>query len=85
MVLPGSVWQKVVAAAAAPNVTELFGPSLSAAASIYLASDADYSDRVTQRWTRHASPSYLGAIQPATVGDVQNIVSRDNCLRPKRR
>lgn len=63
------------AVATAPNVTELFGPHLSSRASIYLASDSNYTTSVTQRWTDYAAPAYIATIQPATVHDVQNIVS----------
>lgn len=56
------------------NLTELFGPSLSAHASIYLGSDTNNTDHVTQRWTTHAAPSYIGTVQPATVDDVKNVV-----------
>ncbi|PSR81486.1 hypothetical protein BD289DRAFT_372588 [Coniella lustricola] len=61
-------------AALVPNISHLFGPSLSADANIYLITDQDYAAHVTQRWTTHSAPSYLGAIQPATIQDVQNIV-----------
>nr|QNC49721.1 Hfaza2M [Hypoxylon fragiforme] len=62
------------AVATAPNVTELFGPHLSSRASIYLASDSNYTTSVTQRWTDYAAPAYIATIQPATVHDVQNII-----------
>jgi hypothetical protein len=67
-------------AAAALNLTALFGPSLSPAAEIILPSDSEWSSEVTQRWTIHDAPSYAGAIKPATEKDVQNIVSRYHCL-----
>ncbi|KAK6066639.1 FAD binding domain-containing protein [Seiridium cupressi] len=54
--------QKVLALAHAPNITKIFGPSLSADADIYLASDANYSVQVSQRWSIHAAPSYIAKI-----------------------
>ncbi|KAI9879288.1 MAG: hypothetical protein M1830_009018 [Pleopsidium flavum] len=56
------------------NLTALVGPNLSPGAEIFLPSDANYAEDVTQRWTTHKAPSYLGAIKPATEADVQNIV-----------
>ncbi|KAL5333401.1 FAD-binding domain-containing protein [Aspergillus crustosus] len=73
MLLPS--WQSVLSlSSAAPNITQLFGPSLSAHASIHLPSDANYTDKVTQRWTNHQTPSYIGTIKPATIKDVQNTI-----------
>ncbi|KAI0161041.1 hypothetical protein GGR52DRAFT_157104 [Hypoxylon sp. FL1284] len=73
-----TLWQKTMAAtavaAAAPDVNQLFGPYLSSGASIILASDANYTARVTQRWSNFAAPSYIATIKPAIVDDVQNIV-----------
>ncbi|KAM0815816.1 putative FAD-binding PCMH-type domain-containing protein [Seiridium cardinale] len=66
--------QRVLALAHTPNITKIFGPSLSADAGMYLASDANYSAQVSQRWSIHAAPSYIGTIKPATIEDVQNIV-----------
>jgi hypothetical protein len=60
---------------AATNLTALFGPSLSPGAKIYSASTTNYSQEVTQRWTLHDAPTYVGAIKPATEADIQNIVS----------
>ncbi|KAI1379509.1 hypothetical protein F4677DRAFT_442487 [Hypoxylon crocopeplum] len=73
-----TAWQKTIVATAitatTPNINDLFGPHLSPNASIYLASEGNYSAHVTQRWTDYAAPSYIATIQPATVKDVQNIV-----------
>ncbi|KAI6091229.1 hypothetical protein F4821DRAFT_226753 [Hypoxylon rubiginosum] len=73
-----SVWQSFMAttaiAAPAPDITELFGPYLSSGASILLASDANYSAAIPQRWSNFAAPSYIATIKPAIVEDVQNIV-----------
>lgn len=77
MVLP-SVVQSILSLTAVSsstiNITALFGPSLSPAAQIVLCSDAHYTEEITQRWTTHGAPSFLGAIKPATEVDVQNIV-----------
>lgn len=56
------------------DIRQLFGPSLSAGASILMPSDQNYTELVTQRWTIHEAPSFLATIQPATVEDVENIV-----------
>jgi hypothetical protein len=63
------------------NITELFGPSLSPNAEIFLRSDPKFSKQVTQRWTIHEAPSYAGAIKPSTEADIQNIVSIQHHLR----
>ncbi|AEO68590.1 uncharacterized protein THITE_2090100 [Thermothielavioides terrestris NRRL 8126] len=82
--LPGTVWQKVLPLLGLSGTTpskqpawdlkQLFGPHLSAGAAIYLPSDSNYTDHVTQRWTTHAPPSYAGTVVPATVSDVANVV-----------
>ncbi|KAK0713564.1 hypothetical protein B0T26DRAFT_873683 [Lasiosphaeria miniovina] len=77
---PDLTWQKVLSATAAvattrdSNITDIFGPVLSARASIHLPSDANYTSCVTQRWSSHAAPPFIGTIRPATVEDVQNTV-----------
>lgn len=58
------------------KIRSLFGPSLSLNAEIILPSDGNFSQKLTPRWTNYLSPSYVGAIKPATETDVQNIVSR---------
>lgn len=74
--LPGKALQSILSlTAATTNLTTLFGPSLSVDARIYLPSDPNYAQKVTQRWTIHESPSFIGTIKPAVVGDVQEIVS----------
>jgi hypothetical protein len=80
IMLSGAVFQKVFAVAWQPwNITELFGPSLSGNASILLPTDANYTDVVTQRWTTHGAPSFMGTIQPAITDDVQNVVGNPLC------
>ena len=65
-----------------PNLTALFGPSLSPAAQIFLPSDTNFTSSLTQRWTDYNAPSYIGAIKPATEADIQNIVrSREESNR----
>lgn len=64
-----------VTSAANVNLTALFGPYLSPGAQIILPSSANYSEEVAQRWTIWEEPTYIGAIKPASVADVQNIVS----------
>ncbi|PNY29983.1 Uncharacterized protein TCAP_00107 [Tolypocladium capitatum] len=71
---PDNIWQKVLALGSTPaafNITELFGPGLSAGASIY---ETSFTSDVSQRWSVHRAPSFVGAIKPATVEDVQSIV-----------
>lgn len=69
-------WTAVPAANAYPssNLSSLFAPSLSPGAKILLPTDANYTGEVTQRWTIHEAPTYLGAIKVATEADVQAIV-----------
>jgi fumiquinazoline A oxidase len=64
-------------AVATPNITAIFGNSLSPGAEIFLPSQANYSEDVIERWTTYEAPSYIGAIKPAIVTDIQNIVSPD--------
>jgi hypothetical protein len=51
----------------------IFEPVLSPGARLYLPGDPDYFN-MTERWSNLFDPSYIAAIQPATEGDVQNIV-----------
>ena len=57
------------------NLTDLFAPSLSPGAQIILPTDRHFASGLPQRWTDYDAPLYIGAIKPATEGDVQNIVS----------
>lgn len=65
----------------AANLTHLFGPHLSPAAQIILPTETAWRTEVQARWTDYQAPTYLGAVKPATEGDVQRIVS--GCLCPK--
>lgn len=65
----------VVAATRNATIKSLFAGSLSPGTEIFLPSDANYSQSVTQRWDIFTEPTYLGAIKPATDEDVQSIVS----------
>jgi hypothetical protein len=56
------------------DLYNLFGPSLSLNAEIILPSAGNFSERLTPRWTNYLSPSYIGAIKPATETDIQKIV-----------
>lgn len=51
--------------------------NLSSGADVYLASDANISSLVTQRWNVFEAPSYVVYARPATAEDVQTIVSVD--------
>jgi fumiquinazoline A oxidase len=73
------VWTALLAAHAqlsnsTSDWTSLFAPSLSLGAEIFLPTDANYTEEVTQRWTIHEAPSYLGAIKVATEADVEATV-----------
>ncbi len=57
------------------NLTALYGPGLSQGAKIFYPFDLNYSEQVTKRWNLYDAPTYFGAIQPATVTDVQHIVN----------
>ncbi|KAL2810523.1 hypothetical protein BJX63DRAFT_422986 [Aspergillus granulosus] len=52
----------------------LFRPVLSCEAEFFYPSWDNWTEEVQQRWTDYQAPTYIGAIQPATVEDVQNIV-----------
>lgn len=65
-----------LSSAATHNITSIFSSSLSPGAQIFLPSDTNYTEDVTQRWTTYDAPTYIGAIKPATVKDIQNIVRR---------
>ncbi|GLA17566.1 hypothetical protein AnigIFM62618_004708 [Aspergillus niger] len=64
-----------LSSAATHNITSIFSSSLSPGAQIFLPSDTNYTEDVTQRWTTYDAPTYIGAIKPATVKDIQNIVT----------
>ncbi|KAL2871241.1 uncharacterized protein BJX67DRAFT_343924 [Aspergillus lucknowensis] len=56
------------------SLETLFRPVLSAEAEFFYPSWANWTENVQQRWTDYLAPTYMGAIQPATVEDIQNIV-----------
>ncbi|KAI4235936.1 MAG: hypothetical protein L6R40_006304 [Gallowayella cf. fulva] len=56
------------------DIRHLFSSRLSSDTRIFLPSDANFSQEVTQRWDIFTEPNYLGVIKPATEQDVQTIV-----------
>ncbi|KAL6230189.1 hypothetical protein BDW75DRAFT_223377 [Aspergillus navahoensis] len=56
------------------DLEALFGPVLSNEAEFFYPSWDNWTENVQQRWTNYLAPSYIGAIKPSTVADVQNIV-----------
>jgi hypothetical protein len=56
------------------SITQTFQRSLSRDAQIFLATDPNYSNSTTQRWTLYEEPTYAAAIIPALASDVQAIV-----------
>jgi hypothetical protein len=56
----------------APFSADLLG--LSSGSEVFLESDADFAQR-SIRWTDYMRPDYAIVVQPATVGDVQKLVS----------
>ncbi|KAL8645999.1 MAG: hypothetical protein Q9226_007051, partial [Calogaya cf. arnoldii] len=74
----------VLAAAidAAATVEQLRSPSwgLSRGTEILLRTDPTFANR-TQRWTSHEAPTYLAAVKPALVSDVQKIVRFASAVR----
>jgi hypothetical protein len=58
-----------------PNLTSLFGPHLSPKAQIILPTEDNFAAELTPRWTDYNRPTYVGAIKPATEGDIQKTVS----------
>lgn len=50
-------------------------PSLSSGSAVYLASDSQYAKEVTPRWDVYDPPTYVVAVKPAIVEDVQAVVS----------
>lgn len=66
-----SVISQVVAS---PNLTAIFGSSLSSAVEIILPGDADWGTRVQARWSDYASPTFFGVIKPVTESDIQHTV-----------
>ncbi|KAK3324866.1 hypothetical protein B0H66DRAFT_472065 [Apodospora peruviana] len=74
---------QAAAAAAWPhssNLTGTFASGLSPGASVYLPSDPEYETQITQRWSTWDEPTYVVAIKPATVADIQFIVKTANRL-----
>ena len=60
------------------NVTAVFGPGLSAGASIHFASDPDFNTTTVQRYTPWHQPTFQVTIKPSTPEDVQFIVKTAN-------
>ncbi|KAK9772990.1 putative FAD-binding PCMH-type domain-containing protein [Seiridium cardinale] len=58
----------------ARNLTQLFGPSLSAEAQIIFPTTPQWDTNVRQRWSVYQEPTYLGAIKPATTSDIQEVI-----------
>ncbi|KAK3945061.1 hypothetical protein QBC46DRAFT_336908 [Diplogelasinospora grovesii] len=56
------------------NITQTFQSSFSPGTKIYLASDPNFANETTQRWTVYEEPTYAAAIIPALASDVQTIV-----------
>jgi hypothetical protein len=54
--------------------------SLSTGSGIYLSSNPEYNIKITPRWDVYDPPTYVVAVKPALVGDVQKVVS--TCLAP---
>jgi hypothetical protein len=57
-------------------VARLLSPNsgLSSGTETFLASDPDFANETTQRWTTHDAPTYIVAVKPAVESDVQKIV-----------
>ena len=64
----------IAAASSSSDLQQLFGPSLSSGAEIFLPSYSNWTEDLQQRWSEWAAPTYSGAIKVATAEDVQNIV-----------
>ncbi|KAK3376223.1 hypothetical protein B0T24DRAFT_699510 [Lasiosphaeria ovina] len=56
------------------NATALFGPHVSSGTLIAASSDPGFASVVGPRWSTWEAPTYLAAIKPATVSDIQQIV-----------
>ncbi|KAL3429585.1 hypothetical protein BDV09DRAFT_180144 [Aspergillus tetrazonus] len=78
MLLGDTLVQTILGASAAtstlPNLTSLFGPHLSPKAQIILPTEDNFAAELTPRWTDYNRPTYVGAIKPATEGDIQKTV-----------
>lgn len=48
---------------------------LSSGSSVYLPSDPDYAENTTTRWDVYAPPTYVVAVKPALIEDIQKVVS----------
>lgn len=66
------------------DLQQLFGPSLSSEAEIFLPSYSNWTEDLQQRWSEWAAPTYSGAIKVATAEDVQNIVRNFNVIKRDR-
>ena len=70
--------------AAGNHLEALFGPHLSSGAEIAASSDADFDSVVGHRWSAWEVPDWSGAIKPATIRDIQEIVSTGVAQSPCR-
>lgn len=66
----------LTATSASYDLQQLFGPSLSQGAEIFLPSDSDWTSDLQQRWSNWAAPVYSGAIKVAAAEDIQNVVRK---------
>lgn len=57
------------------NLEAVFGPHVSPETEIASSSDANFSSVVGPRWSAWETPDWSGAIKPATIRDLQKIVS----------
>ena len=69
----------LIATSSSYDLQQLFGPSLSQGAEIFLPSDSNWTVDLQQRWSDWAAPVYSGAIKVATAEDIQNVVRKVDC------
>lgn len=56
------------------QIVDGLSPSLSSGSAVYLASDPAYAKQITPRWDVYDPPTYVVAVKPAVVEDVQAVV-----------
>lgn len=66
---------RAVLALTGQQIAQDLRASLSAGSAVYLPSDPGYATDTTPRWDVYAPPTYVVAVKPGLVEDVQKVVS----------
>lgn len=74
-VAPGMVCYCYFTGQNASTLEEVYGPWVSSSTEIAGSAEANFSSVVGHRWSEWEAPNWSGAIKPASVQDLQEVVS----------